>query len=176
MLKILCAAMAVLSITSLTASAQAQSAGVKMGIVNTETVIKELPDAKEASAQLEAMGMKIQDTLRMMQADFESKVEAFRKQEAMMSGDARKKEEESLKALQLRYAQYQQEKTAEVQRLREQFLAPIRDKVTAAIAAVAKEEKVTVVLDKVGGMVLFADDKLDLTFKVLDRLKRGEGK
>lgn len=174
MLKIFCAAMAVLSITTLTASAQ--SAGVKMGFVNTETVIKELPDAKDASAQLEAMGMKIQDTLRMMQADFESKIEAFRKQEAMMSGDARKKEEESLKALQLRYAQYQQEKTAEVQRLREQFLAPIRDKVSAAIAAVAKEEKVSVVLDKVGGVVLFSDDKMDLTFKVLDRLKRGDGK
>lgn len=174
MLKMLSAAMVALTLTAVTASAQ--TTALKIGIVNSETVIKELPDAKDASAQLESMGAKIQDTLRMMQQDFESKLESYRKAEAMMAADAKKREEETLRNLQMRFQQYQQEKSQEIQQLREQYLAPIREKVSAAIAAVAKSEKVTIVLDKVGAGVLFSDDKLDLTFMVLDRLKRGDSK
>lgn len=170
----ICAALAVCALTATTALAQ--TAPMKIGIVNSETVIKELPEAKDASAKLESMGSKIQDTLRMMQQEFETKLESFRKAEAMMSADGKKREEETLRNLQMRFQQYQQEKSNEIQQLREQFLAPIREKVSAAISAVAKAEKCSVVLDKAGAGVLFSDDKLDLTFMVLDRLKRGDGK
>ncbi len=57
--------------------------------------------------------------------------------------------------------------------MREGLLQPIRAKVNEAIAAVAKEEKITLVLDKVAGLVLYNDDKMDITYKVLDRMKRG---
>ena len=174
MLQMIYAALAVFALTVATASAQ--TTALKVGIVNSETVIKELPEAKDASAKLEAMGTKIQDTLRMMQQEFETKLESFRKAEAMMSGDAKKREEETLRNLQMRFQQYQQEKSTEVQTMREQFLGPIREKVSAAIAAVAKTETVSIVLDKVGAGVLYSDDKLDLTFMVLDKLKRGDSK
>ncbi|MGA0046293.1 MAG: OmpH family outer membrane protein, partial [Candidatus Kapaibacteriota bacterium] len=69
--------------------------------------------------------------------------------------------------------QYQETKTAEVQQMRESFLRPIREKVQKAIADVAKEEKLTMVLDKAVGVVLYSEDSADITFKVLDRMKRG---
>jgi Skp family chaperone for outer membrane proteins len=55
----------------------------------------------------------------------------------------------------------------------EEFMQPIRQKVSDAIAAVAKEEKLNMVLEKSLGVVLYSEDKADVTYKVLDRMKRG---
>ena len=109
----------------------------------------------------------------MMQKEFETRIADYQKQEALMSAEAKKKEEESLNALRMRFLQYQETKTAEVQQMRESFLRPIREKVQKAIADVAKEEKLTMVLDKAVGVVLYSEDSADITFKVLDRMKRG---
>lgn len=149
----------------------------RVGLVNTETVLKELPDAIDASKKIEDMGLKIRDTLTMMQKEFETRIENYRKQEALMSAEAKKKEEESLNALRQRFLAYQEGKlgaTGEIAAARETYLAPIRERVREAINLVAKEEKLNLVLDKVAGLVLFSEDKADITYKVLDRLKRGD--
>ncbi len=152
-------------------AADAQS--FKAGFVNSETIIKELPEAQKASADIEEMGLKIRDTLQMMQKEFETRIADYQKQEALMSAEAKKKEEESLNALRMRFLQYQETKTAEVQQMREAFLRPIREKVQKAISDVAKEEKLNMVLDRAVGVVLYSEDAADITFKVLDRMKRG---
>ncbi len=162
----LCCVLALAAIGS-----QAQS--FKAGFVNSETIIKELPEAQQASAEIEGKGLKIRDTLQMMQKEFETRLEDYRKQEALMSAEAKRKEEESLNGLRMRFLQYQETKTAEMQQLRENYLKPIRDKVSKAITEVAKEEKLTMVLDKAAGLVLYSEDASDITFKVLDRMKRG---
>lgn len=168
----------VFCMASLGAFAQKPAANeaTRIGFVSAETILKELPEAQQATKSLEEFGMRAQDTLRMMQRDFEGRIEQYRKQEAMMSADAKRKEEEGLTALRQRFAAYQEEKfgaQGELARMRESYLKPIREKIADAVKAVAKEEKVSVVLDKLEGVVYYADDKLDLTYKVLDRLKRG---
>lgn len=142
--------------------------------VNSETIIKELPEAIAASKHIDEMGQKIRDTLQLMQKEFEERVGSYRKQESMMTADARQKEEEAINGLRTRFMQYQELKTAEVQQLRESYLKPIREKVQTAIEAIAKEEKINLVLDKVAGIILYSEDKADITYKVLDRMKRGE--
>ena len=155
-------------------AANAQSAGFRAGFVNSETIIKELPEAQAAFKQIEETSVAIRDTLQMMQKEFEQRIEQYRKQESLMSAEAKAKEEESLNALRMRFLQYQESKTLEVQQMRDKALEPIRDKVKAAIAAVAKEEKLSMVLDTVAGLVLYSEDSADITFKVLDKMKRGQ--
>jgi len=168
--------LSVLFMVALVAGAMASAQTTKIGVVNAEVILKELPEALAASKNIEESGLKIRDTLQMMQKEFESRIESYRKQEAMMTAEGKRKEEEALNALRTRFLQYQEEKlgnTGEIARMREGLLQPIRAKVNEAIAAVAKEEKITLVLDKVAGLVLYNDDKMDITYKVLDRMKRG---
>lgn len=158
------------------AAAPLTAQNFKIGVVSADVILKELPDAIKAGKTIEEAGMKIRDTLQMMQKEFETRIESYRKQEAMMTADAKRKEEESLGALRQRFLQYQEEKlgqTGEIARMREELLQPIRAKVSEAINTVAKEEKLNLVLDKVGGIVLYSEDKADITYKVLDRMKRG---
>jgi len=158
---------------AVTVSAHAQSSGFRAGFVNSETIIKELPEAQNALKKLEQESVAIRDTLQMMQKEFETRIEQYRKQESLMSTEAKAKEEESLNALRMRFLQYQEVKTQEVQVSREKAMEPIREKVKDAIAAVAKEEKLNMVLDTVAGIVLYNEDSADITFKVLDKMKRG---
>ncbi|MFZ9870956.1 MAG: OmpH family outer membrane protein [Candidatus Kapaibacteriota bacterium] len=174
MIRTLALALSIVALVAVVgAGTAAEAQSFKAGFVNSETIIKELPDAQKASADIEEMGLKIRDTLQMMQKEFETRIADYQKQEALMSAEAKKKEEESLNALRMRFLQYQETKTAEVQQMRESFLRPIREKVQKAIADVAKEEKLTMVLDKAVGVVLYSEDSADITFKVLDRMKRG---
>jgi len=145
----------------------------KIGVVNTEVIMKELPETVKASKAIEEQQLKYRDTLQMMQKEFESRAENYGKQEAMMTADAKRKEQEALMALQQRFRAYQEEKTVEMKKMQEDLLQPIRQKVTDAINAVAKEEKLTIVLEKAFGLVLYSEDKADVTYKVLDRMKRG---
>ena len=53
----------------------------------------------------------------------------------------------------------------------------MKAKVYKAIQEVAKEENMKFVLDKTGdAVVLYADPAYDITYKVLDKLKRGTTK
>lgn len=151
---------------------------LKIGIVDTETIIKEMPDAKKADTELKNLGQKYQDTLLSMQNDLQSKVQQYQKQKAMMPAEKQQQEEETLQALQMQMMQYNEEKfgnTGELTVLREQYLEPIRQKIRTAIDNVAKAEKINLVLDKTSPSLLYAEDKFDITFRVLDEIKRGNG-
>lgn len=149
---------------------------VKVGIVDTEVILKQLPEAKDADTQLNDVITKYRDTLAMLEKEFSDGVAAYEKQKGTMLPDAKAKEEERLMGIRQRYAMYQEQKfgnQGEVAALREKLLAPLRTKIEEAIKAVAKEESLTIILDKASPSLLYVDDKYDVTFKVLDRMKRG---
>ncbi len=150
-------------------------AQIKLGVVDSETILKELPEFQEADKKMKATGQKWQDTLLAMREDLKKKFEQYQKQKSMMATDKQQKEEESLQAINQQMMMYQEEKfgqQGELAKLREKLLEPIREKARKAIEEIAKEEKITLVLDKL--TAVYADPKIELTFKVIDRLKRGE--
>ena len=159
------------SLSSKTMNAQNQ----KIGYVDTEVILKQLPEAQDADKKLKEIATKYQDTLVAMQKDLTEKLEQYKKQESMMTADAKKKEEDMLKGIQQSMMQYQEEKfgnTGEIRRLQENFLTPIRDRILLTIKEVSKDEKFNFILDKVNPALLYADDKYDVTFKVLDKIRR----
>ncbi len=109
-----------------------------------------------------------------MRNDLQTKFEQYQKQKAMMPQDQQQKEEQALQAQQMQLLQYQDEKfgqQGELNTLREKLLAPIRDKVKFAIETVAKKEKFHLVVDKL--MALYSDSTIDITYIVIDTIKRG---
>lgn len=151
----------------------------KSGFVNSQTILNELPEAQEAQKKLNAIVQAVQDTLEKMQKDFQAKYEDYQKKQAMMTDAAKKEEEQKLVEQDQQIKQYQQVKfsqTGEIAQQREKVFAPVREKIVKAIQSVAKEEKMVFVFDKTpdGSMVLYAEPTLDLTYKVLDRMKRGK--
>lgn len=157
----------------LTSVAYAQTS--KAAYVDSEIILRDLPEAQKASKDLEGMVKAWQDSLEKMSADLQKQVEEYQKQQSVMSAAKKDAEEKRLAELQQKareyYAQKLDPRTGEAAVTREKKLTPIREKILRTIESVAKEEGYTFVFDRAN--VLYADAKVDLTYKVLDRLKRG---
>lgn len=154
--------------------ANAQS--FKIGVANLQMVVEQLPDAKKIDTEIKEMATKYQDSLLKMQGDLESKFQTYQKQKGMMTQEQQLATEQELQALNQTVLQFQQAKfgqQGELQMKRLELLQPLRNKIKEAIDKVSAAEKLSLVLDSSTESVLFADDALDITFKVLDMLKRG---
>jgi outer membrane protein len=69
----------------------------------------------------------------------------------------------------------QEELNGEYYRKNDELLQPIKDQIMKGIEEAAKKEGLTFVFDKAGDVILlYADQTYDITFTVLDMLKRGK--
>lgn len=152
-------------------SANAQA--LKIGVCDVEKIVREMPEAMSADKVLKDLQKAYQDTLQTMQQNLLAKAEAYQKQRGMMSADKQKQEEDAIRQAEQNLYQYRDTKFGEINVKRNEYLEPIRKKVTDAIDAVAKAEKLNFVLDKANAGLLYSEDKSDITFKVIDKIKTG---
>lgn len=174
LLSLAAAVMIAVTFCSFTQQASAQQ---KIGYVNSEKVLAELPEAKQAQAQLEGVVKGWQDELEKMSKALQSKYEDYQKQQSMMNDATKQTKQKELVDEEQKINQYKQDKfgqQGELAAQREKMMKPIQDKVFRAIERVAKEQKLAFVLDKATDIpVLYADPQFDYTYKVIDNLKRG---
>jgi outer membrane protein len=117
------------------------------------------------------------DTVDQMSRQYQDKLDAYNKQAAMMTDQAKQQAQQEITSFQQQIIAYRQQKVAqggELDQTRERLLKPIRDRVYGVIGQVAKEEKMQYVFDKREDMavILYAEPEFDLTYKVLDILNR----
>jgi outer membrane protein len=152
---------------------------LKIAYVNSATIIRELPEAQQVQKDLEANVKVWQDELEKMSKELQDGLDDYQKKKDMMDPKAKEDKEKSLQQLQTRAREYQYQKfdtrEGEAVKMREQKFAPIQARILEAIEKTAKEDGFTYVFDKMENatILLFADPKFDLTYKVIDRLKRG---
>ena len=166
-------------ILMLAVSVSSAQQNVKIAFVNSETILRELPEAQELRKELESTIKVWQDELEKMSKELQEGIEDYQKKQAMLDPKAKADKEKSLQDLQQKARDYQYQKfdsrDGEAVKLREKKFAPIQDRVMKAIEKVAKEGKFNFVFDKldVASNLLYADSKYDLTYKVIDKLKTG---
>ncbi len=161
---------------AMAAPAAAQSGSLRVGIIDADAIIKELPAAQEADKALTNFARSIQDSLAAMEKSLQDRLTSYQQKEQMMTADAKAKEENDLRAMQQQMLQFRQVKSQELEQRRANVLVPLRERIDAAVKAVAQEEKLNLVLDKSTTVVYYNDKNLEITWKVLDHLNRGEAK
>ena len=157
----------------------AQTISVKVGYVDSGTILNQYPPAVKAQSDLDALVQKWNKTIDSMTVALQQAYQQYQQQAETMTPDARAAKEQEIVLQQQKLDQFRQEKynqqTGELYIKQEQFLGPIKEQVFDAIDKVAKEEKMNFVFDKAGDVVLlYADEEYDITYKVLDKLKRGK--
>lgn len=162
----------------ITFSENAFAQTLKVGVVDMEMIAEKMPEAKEAQEKLREITKKYQDTLMQMQKELEDRFAQYQKQKTMMKPEEQQKEEAELQQMNMQVLQYREQKLGqggELIKLNQQYLEPVRKKISDAIEKVAKDEKINLVFDTTSTALLYFDDKFDITFLVLDRIKRGGG-
>jgi outer membrane protein len=157
----------------------ATSQTLKLGFVDSQVIIQQYPEAVEAQKKIQASLQGWQDQIDTMARAYQSQLEDYDKKKAMMNDQAKLAEEQRLLSEQQKIVDFRNKKLGqggELQQLQEKIMTPVKDKILKAIEVVAKEEKMSFVFDKGAdvAVLLYGDRAFDVTFKVLDRLKRGK--
>lgn len=150
-------------------SSTASAAELRLGFVNAAKVLEEAPQAKEARERLEKEFAPRDKELVNAQQDLKKMEDKLARDGAVMGeGEQRKLERDILNAKR-EIKRSQDEFREDFNIRRNEEFGKLQRRVYEAIVALAKQDNYDVIL---GDGVIFASERVDLTDKVLERLKR----
>lgn len=154
------------------APARAQS---KIGYINSETIMQTLPEAIDAQKSIDALVASWETELQKMQAEWKRKFDDYDKRKLILTDQVRAEQERQLRELDQSIADFRNKKfgqNGELFQKQNDVMKPIQNKMFKVLEDIAKEDGFDFVLDKSGQiLLLYANDKLDLTQKVLQRMQ-----
>ena len=150
---------------------QAQAQGTKFGYINSQKIMMEAPGAADAQKAFEQDMTKYRTEIDRMGREIETMQGDFEKQRSTLSETARQQRQQEI---QTRVATYQQrvgelEQTA--QRRQAELVQPIMKKISEVIEDIRREGSYSMIFDASAGALITADPSLDLTQRVVERLK-----
>jgi len=155
---------------SVSVSANAQ----KFGYLNSAAILQEMPEVKQAEADLEVLQKQLQSRGETMLQEFQAKYQELERknQQGEISPKELEEQSQALKADETQLAQFEQDMQRQILERRDALLQPILDRVNVAIEEVAKEEGYTYIFDASPGtgILLYADESTDIVVKVKAKL------
>ncbi len=172
-------ALVIFSSTLFAQTTQNQPASLKLGYVDSEVILAQYPEAIKAKSDLDGLVAKWKKEVDSMTTDLQKSYADYQKQSQTTKPDQLQKLQQSIVEKEQKVQQYRDQKfsqpNGEYFTKQDQLMKPVKEKIFKAIDAVSKEESMQFVFDKAGEVVLLhADPQFDITYKVLDRLKRGK--
>ncbi len=151
----------------------------KLGYVDSQVILTQYPEAIKAQGDLDALTNKWSAHLDSMNQELQQMYSDYQKQANTMPEDKKLSTQQNIIQKQQQVENFRKEKfgqqTGEIYKKQEEIFNPVKDKIYKAISEVAKEENMQFVFDKSGDIILlYADPEYDITYKVLDKLKRGK--
>jgi outer membrane protein len=165
---------AILFISSISMFAQ----GEKIGYVDSQIILTQYPAAIKAQGDLDALTNLWSAQLDSMTLGYQQALSNYQQQASNMPEDQQLAAQQNIVGMEQRIVEFRRQKFSqpdgEIYQKQEKIFAPVKTSIYAAIENVAKEEGMKFIFDKSGDiLLLYADSSYDITFKVLDRLKRG---
>ena len=152
------------------------SAQMKIGYINSEAIMQQLPEAQDAQKQLDGMSTDWQTELTKMQADLQHRFEDYDKKKLVMSDKRRAEIEKELQDLEKKMVDYRTAKfgaNGELFSKQNELMKPVQDKLFKAVKDIADEGGYDYVFDKSSTtLLMYSNEKNDLTSKVLAKLQQ----
>lgn len=148
---------------------------VRMGFVDMPRIIEASAGARDAAAETERAADAAREQLKKEQQAIVKMQEEFAKDTAIMSESQRNTRQEEIQARMQAYnkqaADLQEELNRQRLVLAEKALGPVQKVITD----IAKEEGLNAIFERTESALLFVDDSMDITDRVIERLKAAEG-
>jgi len=164
------------------------NAQVKVAFVDSDVIIKQLPEAQAVQKKMEDMQKAYLDTITGAENEIKAKADIFKTEyeqaqkdleSGKLSGDAAKQMEAKLTDMQNELQKLDQQLAAYKQGIQQTLVStqaemfkPVKEKITKVIEDVAKEMKYNMVFDKQSDALIYGDKDIDITFKVMERLNK----
>ncbi len=148
---------------------------LKIGYTNIDYILQVIPDSKEIQTKLATEKQQYDKLLNEKVTEFQKNLEDYQKNSAAMTAVIRQDKEKSLTNKQTEIQEFQQNSEAALSKKYQELMAPVMDKIQAAIDVVAKESGYTYVFNSDAGagttpVVLVAPEQENITVAVLKKL------
>ncbi len=148
---------------------------LKIGYVDSKTILSKIPDAQDAKLKLDGLIRDWQAELSKMESAKKVKQDDFDRRKLIMTDQTKIELETAIKNLDKQINDYRDKKfgtNGELFQKQEELMKPVQNKVFNAIQEVAKKEDLDFVFDRSASIsILYAKDKYDITPQVMDLLK-----
>lgn len=159
--------LAVALIFPMLASAQT----LKIGLVDLNEIVSKMPDTAAAEKQVGDASKKYEDEYAKLQEEMQRRVDDFQNMSKDELPAIKERKARELQDYQQKLEQFYQNAMQDLQRMNQELMAPIIQKVRNAVEAVSKEGNFSLVQDKNPQITYyFADPVIDITNDVKAKL------
>lgn len=154
-------------------NAQAQQ---KIGWTNVDIVLNVIPDGKRISNEMQIQSQQVQKALQEKYQDYQTKMEAYQKNQATWSEIIRNDKAKQIQSLEQEIQDFERTSRESLEKKQQQLLQPVLAKISKAIEEVGKENGYTYILNFDAGanttpIILYAgSEDLNVTNLVLKKL------
>lgn len=150
-------------------------AQIKVGYMNTQEVLNQLPERERVEKELQAFISDKQDQLSERATEYQDAVADYQSNQADMTQQEMENREQELTEMRTSLDEFDQSLRSQIQQKRQELLSPLLDRVDKAIAAVAESEGLDFVLNEAtnsGNPLIFyaSANQINITEQVVSRL------
>lgn len=155
------------------AAAAVAQAPVKIGYIKSQTILANAPGRAAAETQFEKEMTTYRAQVQRMGDSLNTLIADYNKQEVSLSPQAKETRQKDIRAKEEEYQRRTQELQQQVRSREAELVRPIMEQINKVIDELRAEEGYSMIFDaeNQAGVVVAADKNLDLTEKVLARLR-----
>jgi Skp family chaperone for outer membrane proteins len=163
---------------SLVFEANAQTRGVKIGYIDMEYILQNVPDYTEANNQLEQKAQKWKQDIEAKKVEIAKLKDALKTEKALLTKELVEEREEEIKFQEDELLDFQQKKfgpNGDLMTQKAVLVKPIQDQVFNAVQDIAELKKYDFIFDKSSDLtMLFSAKKHDISDQVVRSITRAE--
>ena len=142
----------------------------KYGYLNTEELIKSLPEVSQANTKIEALRDSLTKVAQSMITELQNKYKDLESRVDQIPPAQLEKEKQKLQGEEQNIHAFDQKSQQLIYERSNALLAPIQEKINQAIQSVAAEQGYTYIFDTSLGNILYVDKTLDISSLVKAKL------
>ncbi len=154
--------------------------GVRIGYIDTEYILQNVPDYQEASSQLDGKIAKWKSEVEKKLADIESKKKALENEKVLLTKELYDERFEDLSFEEAEVLDYQQKRfgpNGDMVIQRTQLMQPVQDQIFVAVKEIAENKKYDFVFDKNSDfLMLYSAERFDISEQVLRIITRASNR
>lgn len=151
-------------------SAEAQAGG--LAYIDSERILAQAPGTSEAQATFEADMVRYRAELERLETELDNMQDSLERQQGTLSATAREQRQQEFQQKFMEYQQRTRELEETAQQRQAELVGPIMQRISAVIEDIRREGSYAMIFDASTGALITADPDLDLTERVLDRLRQ----
>ena len=165
-------------VLNLQAQAQSNNSELKIGYVNPQSILANMPEMRAVQQRLQNFTARKQQELSTLEQEFQTQVAEYQQKVGVISAEAQQQEEARLGQLQQELLQAQEVAEQELAQRRDELVGPLLEQIGSAIEAVAQKQGLSYVLNTTTSscdmIILYASEdfraKFDITQSVMEEL------